>query len=369
MAKLDQGYRRTTSAGRSSRGGGRGRTMDTYLAQTRKDQVVDMYLRTETKGILDALGLEGGLGSDMAMSIKQMLRDDARDSRMTKADLGDAWQTARRDGFQAQNAPVSLGHLRAAEALMDALYSATRLRERTDLDEGDLLDDPVGLLTDGGGWGEEAKGRLEVRKHVSVAIDNSGSTHMPETGYCSGAMERIATDVMRMLFEAASTYPALSYDGFSFNRVAIQHTGRYGQDYREGLVRDYFAQIIVDDPLKRDAVQTNLAPLIEAMHKNEEALGLIGQPRLDLILTDGEFESEADAEAAAEWQRKRGPGVTTYVLNLCPGEGLDTVDLPHQFRVIPVHCLRGDGVKAIDQGVLRQVLTQIVITEASNLEG
>ena len=125
----------------------------------------------------------------------------------------------------------------------------------------------------------------------------------------------------------------------------------------------------MDDPLKRDAVQTNLAPLIEAMYKNEEEFGLIGQPRLDLILTDGEFESAADAEAAAEWQRLRGPGVTSYVLDLCPGEIEDPVELPHQFRVVPLTCLVDKrGVKAIDHDILRQSLMRIAVEEVSRLQ-
>ena len=57
MAKQDQGYRRATGSSYSG-GGGRGRTLSTYLAQTRKNEVADLYIRTQTSGILDVLGLE-----------------------------------------------------------------------------------------------------------------------------------------------------------------------------------------------------------------------------------------------------------------------------------------------------------------------
>jgi hypothetical protein len=366
MARSDQGYRRV-SAGRAGGGGGRGRTLSTYLAQTKKNEVADLYVRTQTRGILDVLGLDAS--SDLAVSIKQMFKDDVAQDKPTKADLGEGYISARSDGYQARRGEQDIEHAQAAEALLGALYAATRMRERADLDEGDVLDDPTTALIDGGGWADEAAGRLEVRKHVNIAIDNSGSTHMPETGYCSGAMQGVAGNLMRVLFDAASTYPGITYDGFSFNRIAIQETGRPGRAYREGLTREYFAGITVDDPLKRDAVQTNLAPLIEAMYKNEEALGLIGQPRLDLILTDGEFESAADAEEAAEWQRRRGPGVTTYVLDLCPGEIENPVELPHQFRVIPLTCLVDEhGRKAIDSAVLRQSLMRIAVEEVSRLQ-
>jgi hypothetical protein len=366
VAKQDQGYRRATGSSYSG-GGGRGRTLSTYLAQTRKNEVADLYIRTQTSGILDVLGLEDD--TDLAMSIKQMLQDDVAESKANKAELGEGYISARSDGYQARRGKQDIEHAQAAEALLGALYAATRMRERADLDEGDVLDDPATTLIDGGGWADEAAGRLEVRKHVSIAVDNSGSTHMPETGYCSGAMQAVAENLMRVLFDAATTYPGITYDGFSFNRIAIQETGRPGRAYREKLTREYFAGISVDDPLKRDAVQTNLAPLIEAMYKNEEKLGLIGQPRLDLILTDGEFESDADAQAAAEWQRLRGPGVTSYVLDLCPGEIEDPVELPHQFRVIPLQCLIDEyGAKAIDSDILRQSLIQIATEEVTKLQ-
>jgi len=366
VAKQDQGYRRSTGSSYSG-GGGRGRTLSTYLAQTKKDEVADLYIRTQTRGVLDVLGLEDD--DDIAVSIRQMFQDDVAQDKPTKADLGEGYISARSDGYQARRGQQDIAHAQAAEALLGALYAATRMRERADLDEGDVLDDPTTALIDGGGWADEAAGRLEVKKHVNIGIDNSGSTHMPETGYCSGAMQGVAGNLMRVLFDAASTYPGITYDGFSFNRIAIQETGRPGRAYREELTREYFAGITVDDPLKRDAVQTNLAPLVEAMYRNEEALGLIGQPRLDLILTDGEFESEKDSQAAAEWQRLRGPGVTSYVLDLCPGEIEGTVELPHQFRVIPLQCLVDEyGAKAIDSDILRQSLIQIATEEVSKLQ-
>jgi hypothetical protein len=372
MAKLDHGYSQTrTSGGRGGRGGrGRGgMTIDTYLSQTKKAEVADLYVRTATHGILDVLGIDPGDDTDLAMKIRQGVRDSVGKDRMTKADLGAGWTSATQDGNQASRRQQEIERNQAAETLLNALYSATRMRERTDLEDGDLLDDPTSLLTDGDGWGEEATGRLEVRKHVSLAIDNSGSTHMPETGYCSRAMSNVADNLLRVLFDAASTYPGLTYDGFSFNRVAKIHTGRWAREQRAQLVRDYFAGVIVADPLRADAVETNLAPLIEEMYRNEERQGLIGSPRLDIILTDGEFESEADADEAAEWQRKRGLGVTTYVLNLCPGEIDDPVSLPHQFRVVPVDCLTGaDGSKAVDQDILRQTLNRIAVAEVSRLD-
>ena len=370
MAKLDQGYSQARQASGGRRGfGRRGMTIDTFVSQRKKHEVADLYIRTATRGILDALGLDEYEDADLAMKIRQGVTDDVKKDKMTKQDLGEGWNTANRDGNQATRRQQEIERNEAAETLLNALYSATRMRERTDLEDGDLLDDPTNLMTDGDGWGQEAAGRLEVRKHVNVAIDNSGSTHMPETGFCSGAMASVTENLLRVLFTAASTHPGISYDGFSFNRTAVMHTGSLARARRAELVRNYFAGVEVDDPLKRDAIETNLAPLIQEMYENEERLGLIGSPRLDIILTDGEFESEADADEAAEWQRKRGAGVTTYVLNLCPDEIDDPVSLPHQFRVVPVACLVDEyGSKAVDRDILRQTLNRIAVAEVSRLD-
>jgi hypothetical protein len=368
MAKLDHGYSQTRTTSSGGRGG-RGVSIETYLSQSKKAEVADLYIRTATRGILSVLGIDPDNDTDLAMKIRKGVRDSVTKDKMTKKDLGAGWTSATQDGNQASRRQQKIEHNQAAETLLNALYSATRMRERTDLEDGDLLDDPASLLTDGDGWGEEATGRLEVRKHVNLAIDNSGSTHMPETGYCSRAMSNVADNLLRVLFDSASTYPGITYDGYSFNRIARIHTGRFAREQRAALVRNYFAGVIVADPLRRDAIETNLAPLIEEMYRNEDRQGLIGSPRLDIILTDGEFESETDADEAAEWQRKRGPGVTTYVLNLCPGEIDDPVSLPHQFRVVPVDCLVDEyGSKAVDQDILRQTLNRIAVAEVSRLD-
>ena len=141
---------------------------------------------------------------------------------------------------------------------------------------------------------------------------------------------------------------------------------------------------IVDDPLKKDAVQTNLAPLLEQMYKNEVERNKIGETRIDIIITDGEFESVKDLDEAVEWQRKRGPNVTTYVLNLVPEEMANNLPLPYQFRVVPVDCIENKTsyrngeesthfnndytpIKKVDNQVLSQVLNNIVIQEVSDI--
>jgi hypothetical protein len=361
MARSDQGY--TQARKSTGGGGGRGRSFSTYAKEAKKDELVSFYLRHQLNGILDILG--EGPRSETAMAIKQGLAEQYDESKMTKAELEEAVYTdASWDGVQALRATANEARMaQEAALLIDALQSATRDREMENLDEGDWLDDPVSLIADGSGWGEERLGAREFRKHVSIAMDNSGSTHMASTGYCARAMETVANNLLAVLHAASSQWPGVTWDAYSFNRITRSHTGRFGRDERYELVRQSLAQVTISDPLRTDAIETNLAPLIQRMYETEDEHGLLGSPRLDIILTDGEFESQADADAAAEWQRRRGPGVTTYVLNLCP-ETPSEVALPYQFRVIPLTCVTGDEHrKTVDGEGLRQALMQIVLSE------
>lgn len=386
MAKNDQGYRASTRRSRGSSsfsGSGNGpreQSKETYLAKTRKDVIADMYVRTLKSGILDVLGLgrDSAEYDDIAMSIKQVAEQEM--AGKTKAEIDEMFESARSENnsnYGGYMAEWDVAEMTAAQGLMDALYAATRMRERADLDDGDLLDDAVNLIADGEGWGEETTGRLEVRKHINIAIDNSGSTHTAETGFCHRALLSIAKNVMRVLHTAGKSYDRVTYDVFSFNRVAVQHTGYYGMMERKELAYNQLRGIEVEDPLRKDSTKTNLAPLLERFHMNEVRRNKIGEPRIDIILTDGEFETKADLNRAVEWQRRRGPNVNTYVLNVCPEDLDNNLPLPHQFQVVPVHCLtpydvrlNRDGteriIKKMDNEILGQAVNRIVMSEVAN---
>ena len=362
MANADQGYKQAKAGSSGGGGGGRARSFSTYVREARKDELAAFYIRHAEEGMLDILG---SVPEEMAVVIKQGLTEEYNESKMTKKDIEDAvYHNATRSGAQAlRNNARKTRMMQEAVTLVDALQSATRDREMENLDEGDYLDDPVSLIVDGSGWGEEKIGASEFRKHVSIALDNSGSTHMPSTGYCADAMQSVANNLLGVLHTASSQWNGITWDAYSFNRIATSHTGRRGKQERYEIARQALSQVVVRDPLRVDAIETNLAPLLERMYETEKERGLIGSPRLDIILTDGEFESQEDADQAAEWQRLRGSNVNTYVLNLCP-ETPSEVTLPHQFRVIPLQCVTGDELfKEVDGEALRQALMQIVLSE------
>ena len=341
MAKNDQGYSKSRGRSSSSRSGGRSRrsvSKSTYLSETKKDEVADLYIRTIEKGILDVL--QQGENEDLAVKIREEAQKDI--DGKTKSEIVDMYQIAQeeQDTFPGYMAWSDLRHLKSAEMLLDALYSATKAKERADLDDGDLLDDPVNLIVDGDGWGEVNQAKPQVHKHVNIAVDDSGSTHTAQTGYCHNALTTVASNLMDVLHTAGKTYDYVTYDAFTFNRITEQHTGSRGREQRAEKAYAQLQGIYTEDPLKRDASKTFLAPLLESFYENEVRRNKIGEPRIDLILTDGEFESIRDMNKAVEWQRKRGPNVTTYVINVWPeNTDEDLIPLPHEFRVVPVHCI------------------------------
>lgn len=363
MGKHDLGYTKvSTSVNRgsySSRGGGggRSRSRDTVLAQTRKDELVDAYVRVAQDGILDVLNL--GDNADMAMSIRKKAEADLKG--MTKSEVMDALETAKRESsnnYYGYAAEAEVREFKAAQAILEALQVASKPKERADLDDGDLLDDPVNLIVDGQGWGEESQAKLEMRKHVNIAVDNSGSTHTAETGYCQQALISVAKNIMRVLHTVGKQYPYITYDVFSFNRIAHQHTGPDWRGERAELAYKQLKNLYSADPLKRDATYTFLAPLLESIYENEVRRNKINEPRIDIILTDGEFESKRDMKAAKIIQSKRGTNVSTYVLNMWPeNEDEDIIPLPNEFRVVPVHCLGKDS------------RTEIVLEKLKNTKG
>ena len=374
MAKGDYGYRRSSSSrGSSSRGGGgsrgrpRGQSFDTWLQQTRKDEVKDYLIRDVVKERLEAMGVEPD--SEIGLKIREGAREEIKDRKANKEDFAIEWNKKRSGNPLRSNAGRVERH-EEAEIILDALQSVTRVKEKENLDEGEWLDDPVTTLIDNtGGWGDELVGASDYRKHVNICIDNSGSTHTPETGYCSRPMTEVVSSLCDVLSYASDQYPGVTWGVYEFNKTASckQMHGKEFSSYYNRYSSDSRTHLYINDPLQENATATNLAPLMKAIYDQEEKEDLLDAPRFDIILTDGEFETQQDADEAASSKARRGNGINSYVLNLCP-ETPSEIQLPSQFRVLPLNCLYDEEyasktVKRVDKEALRNALYSIVIDE------
>ena len=364
MAKNDLTYtRKIVPKSTSSGGWGRFRSHETWLAQTKKDSLRRYLINEMVNTRLAVTGAERT--SSLGMSIRQSVTEEIANSKAFKQELDERWSAENTKGRPLRLSNAKLTLLAEAEILTEALYSATKARERENLDEGDVLDDPVTAVIDGAGWGDEIKGKQDYRKHVNLCIDNSGSTHLPITGFCSKPMNDVCQNMARVLKGTALTYEGVTWAVYDFNKVA-RNLVFYGKEFVttwDWLSDKEGTDFIVKDPLEENALHTNLAPLMEEMYHKEVKNDLLDEPRIDIILTDGEFENQEDADLASEWQRKRGSSVNTYVLNLCPELPSD-VSFPPNFRVIPLNCVsEADGAKEVDLASLRNALYDIVIEE------
>ena len=364
MAKNDVGYTKSRGGSSSGGGGGRGMGWNTWLAKTPKDAVKRFLIRETVKERLESAG-NVSPQSDLGLSIRQSVTDEVEDEKGLKSDFAEKWNE-KRFGTPLRFSKQKVEKLQEAEILLEALYSFTKAKERENLDEGDFLDDPATAFIDGSGWGEEVVGKQEYRKHVNICIDNSGSTHTRATGFCSGVPQSVAQNLIDILKTASQQYEGITWGVYNFNRVTKCELF-YGKEWVDeyNYISDWGgSHFMIEDPLRKDGLKTNLAPLMEEILSKETEHDLINEPRLDIILTDGEFENQKDANKAINWQRQRGGNIFTYVLNVCPELPSD-IELPPQFRVIPVGTITesSDQIKQVDRDVVRNVLYSIVIDE------
>ena len=366
MAKNDVGYTKS-KASRSSRGGGgggRGMSMNTWLARTPKASVKQYLINEMTNERLEAMG-DIPPQSELGLSIRQSVTEEVKGEKNLKQDIADRWD-AKRGSNPLRLNKKKVTKLAEAEILTEALYSFTKSKERENLDEGEFLDDPATAVIDGSGWGEEVLGRQEYRKHINICVDNSGSTHTIATGFCSKVLQEVSRSLIGILDTASQQYEGITWGVYNFNKVARCELF-YGKDFVDEYrwFSDFYGTyFLIADPLQENASETRLAPLMEEIYEQESKNGLLGEPRLDIILTDGEFENQQDADKAIEIQNRRGGNVYTYILNVAPEIPSD-IELPPQFRVIPVKSVsESDGVKqGVDTESLRNVLYSIVIDE------
>jgi hypothetical protein len=307
--------------------------------------------------------------SEIGLKISKGARDEITNTKANKSEFADEWHKKRHGNPLRSNAARVERH-EEAEIILEALQSVTRVREKENLDEGEWLDDPVTTLMDNtGGWGDELVGASDYRKHVNICIDNSGSTHTPETGYCSRPMIEVVSSLCDVLSYASDHYPGVTWGVYEFNKTASckQMHGKDFTSYYNRMSSNSRTNLYLNDPLQENATATNLAPLMKAIYEQEEKEDLLDAPRFDIILTDGEFETQQDADEAASSKARRGNGINSYVLNLCP-ENPSEIQLPSQFRVLPLNCLFDEEyasktVKRVDKEALRNALYSIVIDE------
>jgi hypothetical protein len=234
----------------------------------------------------------------------------------------------------------------SAGALRAEFTEAFRLKERTDGDDGEWLDDaPQGYMT-GRGWGTEERQTASVKLQITLSLDKSNSMYY----------NRIHTNAMTAFYEIGeslralhSEYPNDLFVGFFEFSLDEYHAGRgkrvdqltdedYGaKDHPDfGALYNYRPSEVVDTYGQGGFIgeDTYIYPLLESIEKWETSgASDVGAIRLDLVITDAVLEHESDIKAASAIQDRRDGALQTILLNLMPETEWLATSLPrHCFQ-------------------------------------
>ena len=271
------------------------------------------------------------------------------------------------------------------------LATALRFVEKTGLDEGDWLEEPERLYSDGLCFGEEIKSATQDKLQITLTLDTSTSMWLQN---CMESAAPTFRALDRMLRLAQEELPpgTLTYQPFIFHEAAFQipasFVGQFTQNsfdikrrftQRDGSIktynsksfflphkevtRDRFRQAVQAGEIpnvphdldqtdhdgsaffqayvawnkkhKMCAEDTLLHPLFQAI-QDWEAAQDHNATRLDLVITDGHFEDEDDVRKASGVQEQRNGKLTTVFLNFLHPLKWARVHLPDRCFQVPV---------------------------------
>lgn len=243
---------------------------------------------------------------------------------------------------------------------LSELLTVMRTRYKTGLREGDWIEDPERVYMDGAVFGEEVRVASEIKLQIALCVDVSKSTYFNGTAAIIGKAV-VALD--RMIRKAQAELPegALSYRLFAFNRntyvvgpdrvmeldtsapskerdgevaetSAIHRWGTWyvkpeGGVKQSGLSfeqaaskrRGYFGMgVNCKMGYDNNWEDTLVTPLFEAIEAWEQTDGDPHAYRVDIILSDGEWDNYSDVQAATRVQERRNGRLTTFMLNFLP---------------------------------------------------
>jgi len=245
------------------------------------------------------------------------------------------------------------------------LLTVMRTRIMSGLRDGDWIEDPERLYTDGGVFGEEVRVASDVKLQIALAIDVSKSTYF---NGCATVMSRAVLAIDKTIRKAMQELPegALSYRLFAFNRntytvtekeviqldtrapegsvSTIHQWGTYfirpdGGEAQTGLTIERVRELATaynemgvrwKYGYENNWYDTLITPLFEAIEAWEKAEGDPSAYRIDIILSDGELDNAADVKAATAVQERRNGKLTTFMLNFLPRDKWGHHTLPQR---------------------------------------
>lgn len=243
-----------------------------------------------------------------------------------------------------------------AGSLQSEFASAIGWKERFGQPEGDWLDDPVGAMITGYGFGEEMRTSRGIKMQVNLCLDCSNSV------YHNGLSE-VAQLTLRTMYlglkMAADQLPdnslvvnvwtwAHNDDGRGVSLLTTKDAVARSSANPMGVMDNWYANFNGED--------TWIAPLFERLDGWENAYGDPSAYRLDIIITDGVLEHATDAKAADVIQERRDGTLQTVMLNFLPMEEWTESRVPKRCVQYPATV---DNLIGLMRGVLGSWLVNL----------
>lgn len=250
------------------------------------------------------------------------------------------------------------------------LMTAIKYRTEYDLSRGELLADPVRGLTDGRCFAQEYRSESNGKLRISLTLDTSGSMFYDHDGqFWTAAAVFQKMDIM--LREADRSLPVgtLAYQPFVFhsNSYALPKSAvpyLCSGEWEDGRNSPYeippeIRRKVIDgnegDPdIILSGGSTYIGEALRSIQKweqNDQAFDY-NATRIDIILTDGQF-NQTDVEHASRVQSERQGKVVTVLLNFCEPEAIRQNLTPNQCQQYAVN-------KDNLTGKVRQILQEAI---------
>jgi len=261
----------------------------------------------------------------------------------------------KRDNYQKRLIDEASRSANKEADFLSEFALSLRRKERIGLADGAWIEEPDRLYSDGCVFGEEAKS-VQLKLQIALCIDVSASTYNNNVAHMIGQAV-IGLDMA--IRRAAMDLPegAITYQVFAFNRntyrvsqadvknFAVTEDGCFKWGYFTTTIqgRRYEHQtsqalntLILKSKLTKlphieyedDWMETYLFPLFLEIKKWEGEND--ANIKLDIILTDGQFDDADDIHKADMVQDRRDGKITTIVLNFLKRDEWKTSTLPNR---------------------------------------
>lgn len=269
------------------------------------------------------------------------------------------------------------------------LMQAMKFRMKVGQTQGDWVEEPERLFSDGGIFATEERIASKVKLQLTLSLDASTSMWMNKImGYAGPTF--IQMD--RVIREAAMEVPegCITYAPFIFHEKAMQIPASFLSMYSGGLDytgvklrrgqntpktvwprsprKDEFEAAmrlgqIPQNAMYRDyemsGTETNISELFKAIQQWENVHGDPSALRLDIILTDGVFDNRKDVEMASRFQefRRNSCRTKTIMLNFLERKEWGDFAVPEHSLMYPV---TPDNLDSSIRGLLSEAVAELM---------